>query len=451
MTKKIIIVSANQLTIPYPVYPLGVSYIATYLRKKLPQFKIKIFDFIDKNYADFVQLLETFQPDYTCISLRNIDDVNIYKQESYIGHYKSIVDYTRKSGSSKIIVGGAGFSIFPELLFNTVNPDFGIAGEGEEKLFQLITFLENNTDHSAISNLIYRNANKVVFNKEVISVKNLYLNFEPGLLDYYWQKSGMLNIQTKRGCPYHCVYCTYPLIEGREVRTLDIDIIIDTLIDLSKNKNIDYVFFTDSIFNIDTDFNKELSEKIIRNNIKIKWGAYFNFCNLDEEILRLNQRAGLSHIEFGTESLSDTMLKNYRKPFNVSDILKISEICVNLQIDFAHFLILGGNGETDDTINETFENSMKIGKTAFFPFIGMRIYPGTELYKIALKEKVIDASNDLLAPAYYVSDKFDLSSLKEKAAKTAKRWIFPDDDHSAILSKMRLKNKKGPLWEYLTR
>ena len=89
------------------------------------------------------------------------------------------------------------------------------------------------------------------------------LTFDNALIDYYWQNSGMLNIQTKRGCPYHCIYCTYPLIEGHTVRTLDPDQIVKTLSDLYFNKGIDYVFFTDSVFNISNTFNLDLADRLI--------------------------------------------------------------------------------------------------------------------------------------------------------------------------------------------
>lgn len=449
--KKLLLVSANQMKTPYPVYPLGISYITTYLRNKLTDFDIRVFDFMDKDYKEYIDLLNEFKPDYTGVSLRNIDDVNIYIQESFINHYKTIIEKTREHTSGKIIIGGAGFSIFPVLLFKTLNPDFGVYGEGEERMHELITALENNSNYSQIESLVFKKDDKIIFNKKQQSLQKLDLQFESGLLDYYWLHSGMLNIQTKRGCPYNCIYCTYPVIEGRNVRTLDINSIVDTLYDLSVNKNIDYIFFTDSIFNIDNKFNYELCEKLISKNINIKWGAYFNFCNLDEKILNLFKRAGLRHIEFGTESLSDAMLKNYRKPFSVSDIIEISKICIKLEIDFAHFLILAGYGETDDTLNETFENSKKIERTVFFPFIGMRIYPGTELYDIALRENKISESDDLLVPKYYISDKIDINTLKEKAARTGRSWVFPDFDFSVIMNKMRMKNKKGPLWEYQIR
>ncbi|MDD3875252.1 MAG: radical SAM protein [Bacteroidales bacterium] len=447
--RKLLLVSANQMKAPYPVYPLGVSYLYAYLNTHLENFEIKIFDFIDKNEDDYISFLRKYKPDYVGVSLRNIDDVNVYIQESFIQHYKTIVDNTRTHSDAIVIIGGSGYSIFPELLFRRIQPNFGIYGEGEVRFKELLTALDTGESYSHINNLLFTKEDKLVFNKGEQTLKNFNLCFNPAMADFYWQHSGMLNIQTKRGCPYKCIYCTYPVIESHKVRTLNKDNIIDVLEDLSKNREIDYLFFTDSIFNLDNKFNYELAENIIRKGIKINWGAYFNFCNLDEGLLRLLQKAGLKHIEFGTDSLSEAMLENYNKPFGLTDIFRISDICVKLGIDYAHFLILAGYGETEDTIDETFLNSKRLEKTVFFPFIGLRIYPGTRLYEIALKEGRIKSEDDLLLPVYYLSDKVNIKQLKEKAAKTNKRWIFPDDDLSVIMNKMRTRNKKGPLWEYL--
>jgi radical SAM superfamily enzyme YgiQ (UPF0313 family) len=143
------------------------------------------------------------------------------------------------------------------------------------------------------------------------------------------------------------------------------------------------------------------------------------------------------------------MLKNYGKPFGINEVLNISSVCNQLEIDFAHFLILGGYGETEKTLEETFENSKKISRTVFFPFIGMRIYPGTRLQEIAVLEGIIKKDDPLLEPVYYVSKQIDIASLKEKARKTEKQWIFPDEDLSPVMVRLRKRNRKGPLWEYL--
>ena len=76
--KNILLISANQFTIPYPVYPIGLSYISSYLKSRLPEYDIRIFDLVLNNINELIEYLKDFNPDFIGVSLRNIDDVNIY-------------------------------------------------------------------------------------------------------------------------------------------------------------------------------------------------------------------------------------------------------------------------------------------------------------------------------------------------------------------------------------
>jgi radical SAM superfamily enzyme YgiQ (UPF0313 family) len=448
--KKLLLVSANQYVSPYPVYPLGVSYLHTFLKNRMPDFDIKIFDFNIEDINSFITLLKSYNPDYIGVSIRNIDGVNSYDPNNFIGGYKTIFESIRKNSAAVLIMGGAGYSIFPETLYKHLKPDYAVFGEGEEILFELLSGLDNNKDVKTLEGLVYTDNGEVKYNKKVHFFSDMNVNFSEDLVDFYWNHSGMLNIQTKRGCPLKCVYCTYPVIEGRKVRKLNVDSVIENLSELYHKKGIDYIFFTDSVFNIDNNYNTVLAEKLIANKINIKWGAYFYPKGLTEEHLKLLKASGLEHIEFGTESISDITLEKYGKHFTVSDIIQQSEICTKLKIDFAHFMLLGGYGETDKTLDETFENSKRIGPTVFFPFVGMRIYPGTKLFDISVKEGVIDNDDDLIEPKYYISQNITQSTIKKRAKATEKRWIFPDEDTSMITNRLRImRNKKGPLWEYL--
>jgi radical SAM superfamily enzyme YgiQ (UPF0313 family) len=217
---KLLLVSANRHTSPYPVYPLGLAYLGSFLAENMPDLEIRIFDFMNGNYVDYLAVLRDYSPDYTGISLRNIDDVNFYRQESFIDHYRQVISTTRLAGPSTIILGGAGFSIYPEHLFEMLEPDFAIYGEGETSLCKLLRVLGESDDHRNIEGLLYRENGHTVINRRKVHFQHPMLRFDSNLVDYYWKHSGMLNIQTKRGCPYQCIYCTYPLIEGSQVRTL---------------------------------------------------------------------------------------------------------------------------------------------------------------------------------------------------------------------------------------
>ncbi|MCE5344954.1 MAG: radical SAM protein [Bacteroidales bacterium] len=448
--KNILLVSANAYSNPYPVYPLGISYLHTYLKKQLPLFNFSIFDFNRQSLSDFKGILSTGDIDIVGVSLRNIDDTNIYRKNSFIDWYRQVIETVRNASTAKVIIGGPGFSIFPVILFNILKPDFGIKGEGEESLLELIGCIDKNADYKRIEGLVYKTlSGRIKINPRTTYLNSLELAFDKDLVDYYWSKSGMLNIQTKRGCPYNCIYCSYPVIEGRKVRTLDTGLIVNTLKDLYFEKGITYVFFTDSVFNISNEYNIKLAEEIIKSGVKVSWGAYFSPHNLTYEDLSLFKRAGLTHIEFGSESFSDMQLENYGKHFTFDDILKVSMISSDLGIFFAHFLILGGYGETDLSLNQTFENSKKIPLSVFFPYIGMRIYPDTELYNIAIAEGRISSTDTLLEPTYYISKHVNLDTIKERALATGKKWIFPDFDDHGMMEKFRSRNIRGPLWEFL--
>ncbi len=447
---KILFISANQYTVPYPVYPIGLSYISTYLNEKLPKYETKIVDLNFISIEELKSVIIEYKPKYIGVSFRNIDDVNSYNREEFVSEYKNIIDNIRTVSDAKIIIGGSGFSIFPELMYNKLNPDFGVYGEGEETMLKLINSIDKNEDFTGLSRLVYKKNGQCVFNKNESYFSDLDLDFDENLIDFYWEKSGMLNIQTKRGCPYNCIYCTYPLIEGKKVRTLNTDKIVDTLKKLYYQKGIDYVFFTDSVFNINNQYNYELAEKIIASGIKIHWGGYFTFKNFDKDLIKVLKKSGLQHVEFGTEAISEKCLKTYGKNFTVKDVLEKSELCNKLGIDFAHFLITGGYGETDATVDETFANSKLIDNSVFFTFVGMRIYPGTKLQEYAINDGVIDKNDNLLEPKYYLSKDVNYDTLKERALKTRKRWVFPDEDTTTIINKLRQRNKKGPLWEYMT-
>lgn len=448
--KRIALISANNFTAPYIIFPLGISYIATYLNEKMPDWQIEIFDFNMGGYEELAAFCRNGNFKYIGISLRNIDDTNYYEQISFLDHHHKIMQIVRENSRAVVLMGGSGFSIYPDILFEKFQPDWGIHGEGEENICKLITALELGEDPYGIDGLVYKKPDgSVGINEHTQHITSLSFHVEPAVAHFYFEKSGMLNIQTKRGCPYHCIYCSYPVIEGHNVRLLDPISVVDNIIELKETKGIDYLFFTDSVFNIHREYNRELASLLIEKKAHIKWGAFFTPHNLTYQDLALFKEAGLKHIEWGTDSLCDSQLERLHKSFRFSHIKEQSLNASKLGIFYAHFLMLGAYGETDLTLDETFEHSKELGRTVYFPFIGIRIYPRTTFYDVAVKEGIISKNNNLLKPTYYLSKEITMETLQERAHATGQKWIFQGDESPELMERFRAKKKRGPLWEYL--
>ena len=448
--KRIALISVNNFKIPYIIFPIGISYISTYLNEKMPEWQTEVFDFNMGDYEDLTEFCRNGNFKYIGISVRNIDDTNYYEQISFMAHYHKIMQIIRENSNAVVLMGGSGFSIYPGILFRELQPDWGIHGEGEENICKLITALEQGADPHVIDGLVYRKPDgSIGINEHKQHISSLTLHVEQQIAHFYFEKSGMLNIQTKRGCPYHCLYCSYPIIEGHNVRLLDPVSVVENIIELKETKGIDYLFFTDSVFNIHKEYNRELASLLIQKKAGIKWGAFFTPHNLSFEDLSLYRDAGLKHIEWGTDSLSDSQLERLNKSFRFSHIKEQSLNASKLGIFYAHFLLLGGYGETDQSLDETFEHSKELGRTVFFPFVGMRIYPRTLFYDIAVKKGIISEEDTLLQPTYYLSKEITMETLQERAHATGQKWIFQGDESPELMERFRAKKKRGPLWEYL--
>jgi radical SAM superfamily enzyme YgiQ (UPF0313 family) len=217
-----------------------------------------------------------------------------------------------------------------------------------------------------------------------------------------------------------------------------------------------YLYITDSTFNGDYGHSLAVAQAFKKAGISIPWGAFFTPTKPPADYYRLLADAGLQHVEFGTEALSDPMLGAYRKPFNLEDVLLAHRLAAEAGLYIAHYLMLGGPGEDESTLRETLNNAADLGKAVYFVFSGIRIYPHTHLYDLALREGQISPSMDLLKPAFYWSSALDRQQAMDIVADHTEglsNWLVGSgaDKTARILARMYARGRVGPLWEYLVR
>ncbi|MCG2752925.1 MAG: radical SAM protein [Desulfobacteraceae bacterium] len=262
----------------------------------------------------------------------------------------------------------------------------------------------------------------------------------------------MLNYQTKRGCPFECNYCAYPLIEGRQFRMQDPGFVVQNIMEIKRKFDVHSVFFTDSVFNDSQNQYLEIAEELLRQKCEIKWAAYFRPSKIAPDELQLLKKSGLYAMEIGSDAACDTTLQGIGKSFHFESILALNEACVEAEIACAHFFMFGGPGETDQTIAESLKNIEKLNKCVVFGFSGIRILPGTGIQKIAIDEKIIDKDECLLKPCYYVSPLVEKQKMETDillAFKKRKEWLFPPSEGEIRMRTLQLFGFKGLIWDML--
>jgi len=448
---KVLLVSANQYTQPYPVYPLGLDYVADAIAAR---HSVEIIDLnLLADSEAFYNAIERFSPDVIGLSIRNIDNTDSADPKGFLHVYRELARAVRNRSSARLVLGGSGFTLFPLEMMKALDADYGIIGEGE-RLPRLLDALEANEDPAGLPGIVTPHGGVSMPDPWQHKITRRFKT-DQAHFRFYLKKGGMLNLQTKRGCRHHCIYCTYPHIEGRNQRLFDPDEIARTALRLQE-AGAKYFFVTDSTFNADTDHNLAVAKAFKRARITVPWGAFFAPMTPPADYFNTLADAGLTHVEFGTESLSDPVLSVYRKPFRSRDVFQAQRTALDAGLHVAHYFLLGGPGENSETMDETLVQSERLKKCVLFFFCGMRIYPYTELYDIARREGRLAESGSLVEPVFYRSAAIDgkvlIQRVKNWADGHPNRIIGAGGDEMAdIISRMYDRGYSGPLWEYLIR
>ena len=438
--------------------PLGLLYIAHALKKT--GFNASMLDlcFSKDVHGDIMKSIKQVTPDFVGVSLRNIDNLTFPRSVSYLPVIKEVVETVKSYTRAPIVLGGSAFSLFPKEILSFLNCEWGIAGEGEDALIKLLRcFSTCEKNYRDINNLLWKQGGRIHRNR----TKCLEHPVD-SVLDYsliknhmYVKYAGMANVQTKRGCGFKCAYCTYPLIEGKEYRLRPPETIAAEMKLLQKKYAVPHVFFVDDIFTHPPEHAAAICEALLKKNVKMHWSCFASPHGISKKLLTLMKRAGCTHIEFGSDALSDKVLARLRKPFAVRNILRASRLCNTIGIKCAHYIIFGAPGENRVSLKEGCAAIRRLKGDAIIIMIGIRIYPGTELEKISIKEGIITGRTNLLFPRFYISSEVPINGLLEKVKEFTLanfQCVVPGlgiRSSEAMYSILRQHYREGPLWGYL--
>ena len=319
-------------------------------------------------------------------------------------------------------VGGNMATMTPDVVLKRTQVDCICLYEGEETIIDLIQTLEKGTDWRDVKSIKYRDENGALVSSP--SRPKLSAEKVPRLPDreswdfdlirkaYPVGSPGRYSavVFASRGCPFTCTFCK-PLT-GKEIRTREIESIINEIKYLKERWNVQYVRFFDEVF-IGSKFRiRALCEAMIEENLNVFWWCQTQVRLIDEDLLKVMKKAGCIEIAYGVESGSDVMLEDMKKGINVDIIRDVLEATDRANIRITLNLLAGTPAETVDTLRETRDFLIALNHInwANVPAIEFVVpLPGTELFDTAVAKGLIDDPETYVVEALAKMEKYSKS------------------------------------------
>lgn len=326
-----------------------------------------------------------------------------------------IINTIKKHKSNpRIILGGPIITPQPKLIFNNLNPDFGILGEGEETILELLKCLKEKKDLKRVNGIIYKNQNnEMVITKNREPKRDLdsipypdfeALGFEEQLKNLHTNQDHLSNsfdfpksypIICSRSCPYQCTFCYH----DSKYRPRTIKNVMEELNFVVKKYKINIILLYDDCFAIDKKRLNEFCEGIKKLRKEISWDLIWmpqlTVNNLDENLIKMLKDAGCDTISYGFESMSQEVLRSMKKPITPEQINHALKLTLKNKIGLQANFIFGDVAETNATAKETLDYWIKNAKGQIsLGFI--QPYPGSQIYQHCLKKRLINDEIDFI-------------------------------------------------------
>ena len=451
-----------------PIAPIGLEYVAEALGAAGHRVEVLDLCWADDWPPAVVDFLDRAKFNLVGVTLRNTDDCAYTSRECFLGEFANMVNAIRKQTDAPIVLGGVGFSVTPEQVLGLCQADAGVWGGGEFTFVEMANRMEGKRGWLDLPNLVWRRDGEWYRNPSSTPSPG---DLPPMGRDWfdnrrYFREGGQAGIETKRGCPYSCIYCADPIAKGREVYARPPKAVVDELENLLR-QGVDHIHTCDSEFNLPEEHALEVCREIIRRNLggRLRWYAYCAPVPFSPELATLMRRAGCVGINFGVDNGDQQMLRRLRRGFTPDDILNVARLCREAGLVVMFDLLLGSPGESKESITRTIDLMRRAGPDRVGVAFGVRVYPGTDLAKLMVQGKPREGcigGGSPLEPLFFIEPKIApfISELLDELIGGDTRFLFfdpsrPDRNYNYNANQLLVEaiqaGYRGAYWDILRR
>ncbi|MGH3900182.1 MAG: B12-binding domain-containing radical SAM protein [Pseudonocardiaceae bacterium] len=468
---RVLFVSINKLKSYRPVLPIGMITVATQVRDAGHEVQCLDLMFEEDDESVVRQAVTEFGPDLVGISIRNVDSLNLLEPAVYTPIALEIAEWARDERPQvRILLGGAGFTTVPEDLMDFVQADYGLTGFAEESMVSLLRALETNEQPTNVPGVIYPAAEggyhrtQTAFEIDYSAVKRpdraLY---DPRYFEYTFETHDGIErvpatIQTKKGCVLECVFCSNFLVDGTGVKFSPAAQVVDE-IERLRDEGVAGMEIVDGVFNLPIHYSMQVLTEMKRRGVILPWSCMINPGAVTPQLVELMRETGCEHVEFGTDSCNDRVLRTLKKNFRQRQVIDSHRRFTDAGIKVMHCLFIGSPGDDAASVRETFDViSMLVppgSRTAraYWTF-GLRICRGTDLHRTAVAEGLVRQEERFLVPKYYVSrpvisDDDLLDDIQNRVLGNANWYLWWGLSHISLKERIRLAHGEHARIEHM--
>lgn len=412
--------------------PLGLLYIASYLKEKEKDCEIKLIDAPTEelDYPQLKEMIKKFAPQIVGISAMSFTIIDALKTAAAV---------KENNPQTKVVMGGPHPHIFGKETLDLGNSDFMVLGEGEKTFHQLVQNINNEEKLKEIPGLIFYDKNHNLINTGLHQfIENLDELPLPArdLIDNkkYFSVLGTSNLVTtmitSRGCPYQCIFCDRPQL-GKRFRARSYKNVVDEMEECLQKHGIKEFLIYDDTFTINRQRVVDICDEIIKRGLPITWDIRARVNTVDKELLLLLKRAGCQRIHYGVESGTQKILDVLRKGITLEQIKNAFELTKKAGIQTLAYFMIGNPLEIKEDILQTIKFAKKLNPDYVHITITMP-FPATCLYFLALEKRVIgkdvwmefakNPSQKFIPPIW--SENFNKEELHDLIKKAYREFYF---------------------------
>lgn len=399
---RVLILSANNERLNMPVLPLGAAMVTASVNEA--GHEATLVDLMDHGdvTATVRRAIETVRPGVVGLSVRNIDDQNRDSPRFLLEDVVNVVEACRSSTASPVVVGGAGFSIFPTAALEYLRADFGVWGEGEGAFPLLLNRLESGEDVAPVPGVVAAGDDDPIPPERITDLETLPAP-DPAYLEAldFDDPDLWLPVQSRRGCSVGCSYCSTPRIEGVSLRLRPVEAVVDE-VRRAVAAGARRFQWVDNTFNRPRWYALELCRALQALAEPIQWRCILYPGGVDRELTEALKSAGCVQASIGFESGAEAVLNGMNKGFGPGDIRQACAAVADAGIAGDGFLMFGAPEETRETVLESLDLVDSLPLAGLKITVGIRVYPGTPLARRAVREGVVSPNDTLLTPTFYL-------------------------------------------------